>query len=104
MTTSATGEQVERLITAIERLAGALEGATTGNGQALPDRSTAAQETGETVGLMNEAKMAKHLNIPKRSLGQYRRQGRLPGCWLKNGKRVYWRPAETVEAWRRGIA
>ena len=55
------------------------------------------------VETMNEASMAKELGIPKRTLGKYRRQGRFPGCWLKNGRRVCGRPTETLEAWRRGI-
>ena len=48
--------------------------------------------------------MAQMLNIPQRTLANLRRQGRLPKCWLKNGRRVLWRVAETLETWKKGIA
>ena len=53
--------------------------------------------------MVSEQAMATTLGIPVRTLGRYRRQGKLPNCWIKNGKRVRWRVPQTTEAWRKGI-
>ena len=54
--------------------------------------------------LVDENTMAAALNISKRTLGRHRRDGRLPGCWVRNAGRILWRVAETRKAWERGIA
>jgi len=48
--------------------------------------------------------MAAQLGIPAKTLADYRREGRLPKCWIRNGKRVLWRVKETVTAWGNGIS
>jgi hypothetical protein len=55
-------------------------------------------------GIVGEKKMAELLGISPRTLAEHRRRGRLPGCWVKNGRRVCWMPGKTLEAWKRGIA
>ena len=59
------------------------------------------QSTDDEV--VDEATMAQLLDIPPRTLARYRREGRIPGCWLKNARRIRWRVAPTLDAWQRGI-
>jgi len=54
--------------------------------------------------LVDEMTMAAQLGIPAKTLADYRREGRLPKCWIRNGKRVLWRVKETVTAWENGIS
>lgn len=58
----------------------------------------------EPSGLEDEKTMAGLLHISDRTLGRHRRNGRLPGCSIRNGGRILWKVAETREAWERGIA
>jgi len=53
--------------------------------------------------VVDEATMAQLLDIPTRTLARYRREGRTPGCWLKNRRRIHWHVAQTIDAWKRGI-
>ncbi len=106
-------DQLGRLIDAVNRLTEALEplGRLTEAIERL-ERERIAAQTSQNVSrplpgtddLADEATMAKRLSIPKRTLAQYRRDGRLPNCWVKNGRRILWRVAETLDAWKRGIA
>lgn len=107
-----SAEQIEGLTQAINRLTAALKPF-----ERLADALAAEKERIEVHngtepryeppgvdGLVDEATMAKKLDIPKRTLAQYRRDGRFPNCWVKNGRSVRWRVAETLEAWKRGIS
>lgn len=66
-----------------------------------PRYSTSAAETND---MMDEREMADQLGITRRVLGKYRKSGKLPGCWIKNGRQTRWHVHETMEAWKRGIA
>ena len=55
-------------------------------------------------GLVDEETMAKMLDLSKRTLADYRRRGRFAGCWIRNGRHIRWRVAQTLSAWERGIA
>ena len=66
-----------------------------------PRYSTARNMTNDTV---DEKTMASLIGVTKRTLGEHRRRGRLPGCWVRNGRRIYWMPEQTLQAWKRGIA
>lgn len=63
--------------------------------------STFAQATDD---MLDEQSMAERLGITRRLLAQHRKKGRLPGCWVKNGRQFRWHVHETLEAWKRGIA
>jgi hypothetical protein len=95
-------EQTERLITAIERLAAAIEIIAPGG---LGDmRESRYPVCPPNDGLASEEAMAQMLDIPARTLAKHRRAGKFSGCWIRNGKRMLWRVAETLETWSRGIA
>ena len=91
---------IAQLTDTLDALRAAIEGA------AVPVRGepryTCAVDTPREI--VGEKEMAEKLNITRRSLAGYRRRGKLPGCWFKNGKRVQWRVGPTLEAWNRGIA
>ncbi len=91
-------DAIDRLTGAVERLGKAVEGL--GPGQVLR-YTTAKDVTSDTV---DENTMASVLGIAKRTLGEHRRRGRLPGCWVKNRGRICWMSEQTVQAWKRGIA
>lgn len=86
---------IDRLITLLENPSKA------GLGGAAEPRYT--RPPGDS-GLSDERSMAVILGISPRTLARYRRDGRLPACWVRNGGRIWWRVAETREAWARGIA
>lgn len=94
---------IGRLATAIHRLADVLEATVAmGLGGEHKPRYKAAPKSDS--GLVNEAAMAAQLGIPAKTLADYRREGRLAKCWIRNGKRVLWRQSETLAAWERGIS
>ena len=97
-----------RILIALMRIADALdrlvEGIEHPNKRLGEGDGTRYTRPPESSGLLDEKTMAAALNISKRTLGRHRRDGRLPGCWLRNGGRILWRVAETHEAWERGIA
>ena len=91
------------LTAALHRLADVLQQGLLGaHGESFaklhPDRTVEEDTT-----LEDEATMAARLRIPVRTLGAYRRQGRFPGCWLRNGRRILWRVEPTLAAWGKGI-
>jgi hypothetical protein len=90
---------MDRLARAVERLAGAIERQSEGLGPAAKPRYSRPPTE-----LATEPEMAAILHISGRTLARHRRDGRLPGCWIRNGGRVVWRVAETQAAWERGIA
>ena len=91
------------LTTAVHRLADLLERSVPeGLGDEQEPLYNAAPSLSDEM--VDEATMAEQLDIPERTLGKYRRQGKFPGCWLKNGRRIRWRIYQTTEAWKRGIA
>ena len=98
----ASQRQIERLTAAIERLASAIQNLVPGGlgERGKPRYPVCAADDG----LVSEAAMAEKLGIPPRTLARYRRQGRVPGCWIRNGKRIRWQVVETQEIWKRGIA
>ena len=66
-----------------------------------PRYSTSAAETS---GMLDEESMANRLGITRRVLARHRKNGKLPGCWIMNGRQTRWHVHETMEAWKRGIA
>ncbi len=96
--------QIERLINAIQRLASAVEKLGAGHdqlGEALPRRYTRVQDEFD---LVSENDMAAQLDLNPRTLAEYRRKGKLPGCWIRNGKRILYYIEETRAAWKRGLS
>ena len=101
--TSPSAEQFERLISEVRHLAETIEGfkktlLTVFNPGKMVYNNT------EPDDLANETSMANKLSIPPRTLARYRREGKFPECWIKNGKRILWKVTETFDVWRRGIA
>lgn len=73
-----------------------------GLGRDLKSRySTPIAKTSE---VQDEESMAKRLGITRRVLALHRKNGKLPGCWIRNGRQTRWHVRETLEAWKRGIA
>lgn len=110
-------EQLDRLIASIQRQAAATERHAQAIEQLVRVLSAESKKSGlgDPAGtlytrppsgseLVDEKMMAAALDISDRTLGRHRRAGRLPGCWIRNGGRIFWRVAETQEAWERGIA
>lgn len=107
-------EQLNRLIAAVERQAVATEGQTEAIERLVQSisehmkkpglgESTEPLYPGPANRLVTERAMAEALSVSPRTLGNYRRQHRLPGCWIRNGRRVLWRYQETLELWMEGI-
>lgn len=93
---------IRDLVTAIEKATRVLEQidlAKLGGGHKPLYKAAPLQE----AGILDEAQMASMLSIPKKTLGNYRRQGKLPGCWLRNGKHTLWRVEPTLTAWKQGL-
>jgi len=65
-------------------------------------RYKAPRETNNAV--ISESEMAALMHIKPRTLGTYRRKGKLPGCWVRNGRKASWYVEQTLAAWARGIA
>ncbi len=99
-------EQVlDNLIAAIDRLSGAIDklsSACNELGDGEPKRYTSKVDA-ETV-LVTELGMADQLGIRQRRLAEHRRSGKLPGCWVKNGRRVLYDVEQTLAAWRKGLS
>lgn len=91
-------DSIDRLTCAVERLGIAVEAL----GPLARSRYTNTPESNGD--LVDEGTMAEMLKIKRRSLGEHRRKGKLPSCWLKNGRRVFWNVSDTLEAWKQGIA
>lgn len=91
-------QQIEQLTAAILRLAAAVENVQQPLG--VPSEPRYTPPPPELVG---EAEMATMLGIPRRTLTDHRKLGRLPGCWVKNGRRILWLADTTKDAWRRGV-
>lgn len=99
-------DQFDQFISAIDRLTSAIETLASSRdelGVGQHSRYT-HQENEELPDSATEQEMADTLGIPSRTLGKYRRQGRFPNCWVRNGGRIVWKVAETQESWDRGIA
>lgn len=95
---------IQRLTEAVNRLADVMERLPATN-EELAHSGDSRYVPGSSMGTMlNEEAMAGLLEIRKRKLAEYRRQGKLPGCWVKNGRRVRWNVRRTLEAWQRGVA
>jgi len=74
----------------------------TGLGRDLKSRySTPVAKTNE---VQDEESMARRLGLTRRVLARHRKDGKLPGCWVKNGRQIRWHVHDTMEAWKRGIA
>lgn len=89
------------LAAAINRLAAAVEEHNRSLGSAATTRYTRPPNGPD---LVDERTMAGILSISYRTLGKHRRDGRLPGCWVRNGGRIFWIVDDTVAAWRGGVA
>ena len=91
-------ESINALHAAIFELTEILQGL----GQIPESRySTFVQATDD---MLDENSMAERLGITPRVLAQRRKTGRLPGCWVRNGRQTRWHVHETMEAWKRGLA
>ena len=99
---AALAEAVKDLADAINRRSAAQENRPPDLGVDPPSRYIGRPDP--EVGLVDEPAMAQQLGISIRTLARYRRDGRLPGCWLRNGKHIRWRVPETLAAWQRGMA
>ena len=91
---------MERLTHAVSRLAAAVEEQNQRLGSGATTRYTRPPDDAK---LVDEKTMAEILTIPRRTLAYHRDQGRLPRCWVKNGRRILWHVAATREAWKMGI-
>lgn len=93
------------LVAAVSRLANAIERADSRHASLGPDHdsryTSVSDVTNDTV---DERTMASLIGVTKRMLGEHRRRGRLPGCWVRNGRLICWMPEQTKRAWKRGIA
>jgi len=97
-------DQSDRLIDAINRLAAAVEQLDCSHdqlGEVLPGRYTRVQDEFD---LVSEGEMAARLGLNPRALAKHRRSGKLPGCWVKNGRRVLYHVEQTHAAWKRGLS
>ena len=92
---------MDRLTRAVNRLAAAIEEQNRRLGSEATTRYTRPPNGPE---LVDERTMAGMLGISNRTLGKYRRQGRLPNCWVRNAGRIVWKVTVTRESWRRGIS
>ncbi len=93
---------IHRLADSIDRLTTAVEARNNARlGDPADPRYTRSPDAS---GLTDERTMAGILGISHRTLARYRRDGRLPGCWVRNGRPVFWHADETVAAWRKGVA
>lgn len=90
-----------RIADALDRLS---EGIEQQNNRLGDDEGTRYTSPPEPSRLVDEKTMAEILTIPRRTLAYHRDQGRLPGCWVKNGRRILWHVEATREAWKKGIA
>ena len=93
-------KSIQKLTETVDRLVNLLERRL--EVPVLPDSRYPVRSTDDDE-VVDELAMAKLLDIPTRTLARYRREGRTPGCWLKNGRRIRWHVAPTLEAWQRGI-
>ncbi len=95
--------EIAELATAINRLAKVIEkhGLRELGGKSESLYKAAPEAEPE---MTDEVTMAAQLSIPARTLGSYRRKGKFPGCWIRNGKRIRWRVDQTVASWKRGIS
>lgn len=66
--------------------------------------SSYSTSVAKTNDVLDEESMAKRLGITRRVLARHRKNGKLPGCWIMNGRQTRWHVHETMEAWKRGIA
>ena len=94
---SKTIDAIDRLAGAVERLSNVIEGL----GPFEDSRYTTARNVSNDM--VDERTMAILIGITQRTLGEHRRRGRLPGCWVKNRRRICWMPEQTLKAWERGI-
>ncbi len=110
-------EQLDRLIASVERQAAATERQAQATEQLVRVMSAALKKSGlggatetlytrppEASDMVDEKTMAAALAIPRRTLAYHRDRGKLPGCWVKNGRRILWHVEATKEAWKKGIS
>ena len=96
-------EQIDSLTSAINRLADAMERHCE-SGLGGVDGSLYKAAPQNEAELVDEATMAEKLNIPVRTLGNHRRAGKFPNCWIRNGKHIRWHVSQALELWQRGIS
>ena len=73
-----------------------------GLGQVAESRYSTGMQTAEDM--LDEQSMAQRLGISRRVLAEHRKNGKLRGCWVKNGRQIRWHVHETMDVWKRGIA
>jgi len=97
-------KQIDQMILAINNLASAIERSALGSKNIAHEATSRYNgDTEATSGIVTEADMAQVLRMKPRTLGHHRRQGRFPGCWIRNGRRILWLVEATVAAWQKGI-
>lgn len=100
----ATRNPPDHLIAAINRLTSAIEQLNLCQGRLGETGSTRyTRVRTEQSHMISEDEMAAVLDIRPRTLGDHRRMGKLPGCWIKNGKRVLYDRDQTLAVWKRGL-
>lgn len=97
-------EILVQLTAALHRVASALESEKATRGEfALCRTQRYTQGADDQSGVVSEETMAKLLGISRRTLAEHRRNHRLDGCWVRNGRRYFWDVAATRAAWQKGI-
>ena len=92
---------IKDLATAINRLAAAIERSC--SDEELAGERHTRYTCGDGPSLITEPEMAQSLRMKSRTLANHRRQGRFPGCWIRNGRRILWLVEPTVASWQKGI-
>lgn len=98
-------ERIDRLIETQQRIATALEEISSALRKGLGGGQHPAYPDGDGLSdLITESEMAVLLDRNPRTLAKYRRAGKFPGCWIRNGRSTLWRKQPTLMAWREGLS
>ena len=93
--------QFVQLVLALNRIAASLDRVAEAVAPALDRRYKSNSDSNRN--LISESAMAALMHIKPRTLATYRRKGKLPECWVRNGRRALWHADQTLAAWTRGI-
>ena len=96
--------QVDRLVTEINRLSTAIEALHPNKTELARSLKVDHEQEVNPSEMADEETVAGILGISKRTLGEHRRKGKFPGCWIKNGRQISWKIKNTMDAWRAGIS
>ena len=99
------GNGIQLLVDAQQRIALALERIAAALTKSLGERQIPGYPDDERPsGLIAEQEMAALLDRSPRTLAKYRRAGKLPGCWVRNGRTTLWKKEATLGAWQEGLS